>query len=57
MVASDHVLDAFVCALVARAVLDGATTPPSSDDWAVARREGWIHVPDPQWCGPGGRSA
>ena len=56
MVATDHVLDAFVCALVARAVLDGATTPPPTDDWEAARREGWIHVPDPHWCGPGGRT-
>lgn len=55
MVGSDHVLDAFICALVARAVVDGATDGPAPEDLERAQREGWIHVPDPQWCGPGGR--
>lgn len=41
----DNGLDAFVCALVARAALAGMTTRPSDDQLDVARREGWIHVP------------
>lgn len=44
MVASDDRLDAFVCALVARAVSHGRGTPPPTDDLPVARREGWIHI-------------
>lgn len=45
-VESDHVLDALVCALVACAVGRGHTHPPPPEFAAVARREGWIHVPD-----------
>jgi len=41
----DDGLDAFVCALVARAVVLGHTTPPPPKHLGVARREGWIHVP------------
>ena len=41
----DNRLDAFVCALVARAVLTGRTTRPSSEQLDAARREGWIHLP------------
>ena len=41
----DNRLDAFVCALVARAVLTGATTRPSPEQLDAARREGWIHLP------------
>ncbi len=40
---SDHVLDAVLCALVARARQRGLTELPS--DVQLARREGWIHVP------------
>lgn len=40
---SDHVLDAVLCALVARARDRGFTDPPT--DLGLARREGWIHVP------------
>lgn len=40
---SDHVLDAVVSALVARAVSQGKTAPP--DDPDLARVEGWIHIP------------
>ncbi|MCX4825028.1 DUF429 domain-containing protein [Streptomyces sp. NBC_01142] len=41
----DH-LDALVCALVARAVLVGATLwPRSPDERAAAGQEGWIHLP------------
>jgi hypothetical protein len=41
----DDSLDGFVCALVARAVLLGASTCPDRDQLDLARREGWIHVP------------
>lgn len=41
----DDALDAFVCAVIARASLFGLTRPPSAEDLAVACREGWIHVP------------
>ncbi|MFR0355936.1 DUF429 domain-containing protein [Streptomyces sediminimaris] len=41
----DH-LDALICALVARAVLLGATRwPRTADERAAARQEGWIHLP------------
>ena len=42
-VADEHVFDALVAALVALAVARGETVPP--DDAALAREEGWIHVP------------
>lgn len=32
MTNSDHLLDAFICAVVAKAVFDGATAPPTPDD-------------------------
>jgi predicted nuclease with RNAse H fold len=41
----DDGLDAFICALVARAALAGLTTRPEPSQVDVARREGWIHVP------------
>lgn len=44
-VADDHVLDAWVCALIALCVRVGATTAPDATQVDVARREGWIHVP------------
>lgn len=44
MVESDDRLDAFVCALVARAVATGRSTAPAEVDLPVARREGWIDV-------------
>lgn len=43
--ASDHVLDAVVCALVARAAAIGRTAPPSLLQQEVSLREGWIHLP------------
>lgn len=52
MTDSDHLLDAFICAVVAAAVADGATDPPLDDVQARARREGWIHVPAQTWHGP-----
>lgn len=41
----DDALDAFVCALIARAVVVGHTTRPPPEHVDVARREGWIHIP------------
>ena len=52
MVRSDHLLDAWVCALIAAAVLAGATDRPGASDVGVAAREGWIHVADADWRGP-----
>lgn len=49
---SDHLLDAVVCAVVARAVVDAGTVAAAARDVERARREGWIHVPDPLWVGP-----
>ncbi len=40
------VLDALLCALVARAVALGHTAPPPPELAGRATREGWIHVPD-----------
>lgn len=49
-VATDHALDALLCALVARAVLDGATNAPkASADLELAQIEGWIHLPRKDW--------
>ena len=42
---TDHVLDAFVASVVAKAVLVGKTTSPGPADGEAASREGWIHVP------------
>ncbi len=45
-VASDHVLDALLCALVGVAVHTGSTLAPRTDDERrAALGEGWIHVP------------
>lgn len=41
----DDALDAFLCAVIARAVLRGQTTRPEGHQLDVARREGWIHAP------------
>jgi predicted nuclease with RNAse H fold len=50
VVATDHALDALLCALVARAVLDRGTDRPSTaGDLELARIEGWIHVPRRDW--------
>lgn len=47
MLEREHdLLDALICALVARAVQLGATTPPSDEEAADAAREGWIHLPN-----------
>lgn len=44
--ASDDVLDALVCALVARAAGTGLTIPVPEKLADVARAEGWIHLPE-----------
>lgn len=44
-VRTDHHLDAFICALLARAVGLGLTTAAPKELRATARREGWIHLP------------
>ena len=45
LAASDHALDAFVSALVARAAATGLTIAPDPADTLRAAREGWIHLP------------
>ena len=45
LAASDHLVDALLCALLARAVECEQTLQPSEDDRATAQREGWIHLP------------
>lgn len=44
-VRNDHVLDAVVAALAARAAAIGAATRPASEQMAAARAEGWIALP------------
>lgn len=41
----DDALDAFICALVARAAALDLTGHPTDEDLPAARREGWIHLP------------
>lgn len=41
----DDGLDAFICAVMARAVILGKTTRPDPEQMVVAQHEGWIHVP------------
>ena len=48
LAASDHLLDALVAALVARAQLLGRTVPIPDDALPAARAEGWIHLPQRQ---------
>lgn len=42
---SDHILDAVVSALLARAAALNLTIPPPPDQQAAAQREGWIAIP------------
>ena len=42
---SDHVLDAVIAALTARAIALGHATQPSDPELAAARTEGWIAIP------------
>ncbi len=46
-IATDHALDALVCALVARAAMLGLVAAVPTDDRAAARSEGWIALPRP----------
>lgn len=41
----DNVLDALVCALIARALTLDLTEGPDAEDQPAAQVEGWIHVP------------
>jgi predicted nuclease with RNAse H fold len=52
-VASDDVLDALLCALVALASRFRATSAPRESDVADALSEGWIHVPTEALVGLG----
>ena len=45
MASSDHLLDALLCAVIARAVVAGKTQPVPSDCRELASIEGWIHLP------------
>ena len=49
--ASDHLLDALLAALLARAVERAQTLPLEPDDLEVAKAEGWIHLPPAQPLG------
>jgi hypothetical protein len=44
---TDHALDAFVCALVARAAYLGLVDPVPPEEGTFARAEGWIALPLP----------
>lgn len=46
--ASSDLLDAFICAVLAREAAEGRTEPIPPDDAALAREEGWIHLPVPK---------
>lgn len=43
----EHVFDAFVAALVARAVAKGRAYGPGPEDADLAREEGWLWLPEP----------
>jgi hypothetical protein len=45
LAASDHLLDALVCSLIARAAFIGATLPIPDNVRALALVEGWIALP------------
>ena len=51
LVASDHALDAFISTLVARAAALKHTTLQRPEQCDHAEREGWIHVPHPDFLG------
>ena len=46
--ASDHLLDALLAALLARAIERGQTLPILAAELEAARGEGWIHLPRAQ---------
>jgi hypothetical protein len=43
---SHDIFDAVIAAMTARAAALGQTLPPTEDDMAAARAEGWIVIPD-----------
>jgi len=43
---SHDIFDAVIAAMTARAAALGQALPPTEDDMAVARAEGWIVIPD-----------
>jgi hypothetical protein len=43
---SHNIFDAVIAAMTARAAALGQTLPPTEDDMAAARAEGWIVIPD-----------
>jgi hypothetical protein len=43
---SRDIFDAVITAMTARAAALGQTLPPTEDDMAAARAEGWIVIPD-----------
>lgn len=45
LASTDHLLDAFICAILARVVLQGISLPIPPNDRQLARIEGWIHLP------------
>ncbi|HEY6890665.1 MAG TPA: DUF429 domain-containing protein [Solirubrobacter sp.] len=47
LIASDHALDALLCALIAREAATGRTHHPPPELAGAAAREGWIHLPKP----------
>jgi len=42
---TDHVFDALIASLTARAAAQGKTLRPPPERYAIVRREGWIHLP------------
>jgi hypothetical protein len=42
---SDHLLDAFISAVMARVVYEGRCRALTAEERNVALREGWIHIP------------
>jgi len=44
---NEHIFDALVAALTARAVAVGVTAPPPPGQADLAAEDGWIHVPSP----------
>jgi hypothetical protein len=48
LIASDHVLDAFLSALAAAPRTSDGRRSPRPDQAALAAAEGWIHVPRPE---------
>jgi predicted RNase H-like nuclease len=45
LVASSDLLDALICAILAREAAEGRTEPVLDIDCEAAREEGWIHLP------------